>query len=133
MIDASYTASLVEAAPVVKALEMTNISFKDSILTFKMGPVEVRDLIGFHLTVKKAPILGSDRVLFDRELASSAIMINAQGSSSAADVNIQKLGVELSSGRHTMTAKAFFKHAGSILNASQFEKTEASRTLILKR
>lgn len=132
LIDAAFSASLVEAAPVVKALEMTNISIKDSILSFKMGPVAVRDLIGFNLLVKKAPVLGSDTVLFDRELASSEIQLNAQGEGSAADVNIQKLGVQLTSGRHTLTATAFFKHAGSILNASQFEKTEASRTLIYK-
>lgn len=131
-IDASYSAELVEAAPVMKALEMTNISAKNSILSFKMGPVEVRDLIGFRLLVKKAPVLGSDTVLFDRELAASEIQLNAQGAGSVADVNIQKLGVELTSGRHTLTATAFFKHAGTILNASQFEKTEASRTLIYK-
>ena len=132
LIDASYSASLVEAAPVLKALEMTNISVKDSILSFKMGPVEVRDLIGFNLLVKKAPILGSDTVLFDRDLSSSEIQLNAQGAGTNADVNIQKLGVQMTSGRHTLTARAFFKHAGSILNASQFEKTEASRTLIYK-
>lgn len=132
LIDASFSASLVEAAPVVKALEMTNISIKDSILSFKVGPVAVRDLIGFNLLVKKAPVLGSDTVLFNRELSSSEIQLNAQGEGSVADVNIQKLGVQLTSGRHTLTATAFFKHVGSILNASQFEKTEASRTLIYK-
>lgn len=132
MIDASYATSLVEAAPVVKALDLTNISIKDSVLSFKMGPVEVRDLIGFSLNVTKAPLLGSNTVLFDRELAASEIQLNAQAAGSAADVNIEKLGVTLSSGRHTLTAKAFFKHAGTILNAAQFERTEASRTLIYK-
>lgn len=132
LIDATYSAELVEAAPILNALSLTNISVKDSVLSFKMGPVAVRDLIGFHLLVKKAPVLGSDTVLFDRELASNEIQLNAQGAGSVADVNIQRLGVELKSGRHTLTATAFFKHTGSILNASQFEATEASRTLILK-
>jgi hypothetical protein len=132
MIDASYATSLVDAAPVVKALDLTNISIKDSVLSFKMGPVEVRDVIGFSLNVTKAPLLGSSTVLFDRELSSSEIQLNAQAAGSAADVNIESLGVNLSSGRHTLTAKAFFKHEGSILNASQFERVEASRTLIYK-
>ncbi|MFP5387164.1 MAG: hypothetical protein ACLGHN_13885 [Bacteriovoracia bacterium] len=131
-IDATYATELVEAAPIVKALEMTSISMKDSVLSFDMGPVAAPEFIGYHLTVKKAPIFGSDTVLFDRELASGEIQINAQDSASSATVHIDRLGVELSSGRHTLTAKAFFKHAGSILNASQFEKTEASRTLIYK-
>lgn len=132
MIDASYTTSLVEAAPVVKALDLTNISIKDSVLSFKMGPVEVRDVIGFSLNVTKAPIPGSNTVLFDRELSSAEIQLNSQAAGSAADVNIEKLGVSLTSGRYSLTAKAFFKHEGSILNASQFERVEASRTLIYK-
>lgn len=131
-IDANYSAELVNAAPVVAALEMTNISIKDSVLTFKMGPVDAPKYIGYHLTVKKAPIFGSDTVLFDRELSGNEIMIAAEDNATSANVDIQKLGVELSGGRHTLTAKAFFKHAGTILNASQFEATEASRTLIYK-
>lgn len=132
MIDASYATSLVDAAPVVKALDLTNISIKDSVLRFKMGPVEVRDVIGFSLNVTKAPLLGSNTILFDRELSSSEIELSAQATGSAVDVNIESLGVNLSSGRYSLTAKAFFKHEGSILNASQFERVEASRTLIYK-
>lgn len=131
-VTASYEAELVPAASVVKALEMTNISIKDSVLSFTMGPVAAPELIGYHLTVKKAPILGSDTVLFDRELATGEIQLNSAERSSIGKVDIEKLGVSLSSGRHTMTAKAFFKHEGTILNASQFETTEASRTLIYK-
>ncbi len=132
MIDASYATSLVDAAPVVKALDLTNISIKDLVLRFKMGPVEVRDVIGFSLNVTKAPLLGSNTVLFDRELSSSEIELSSQAAGSAVDVNIESLGVNLSSGRYSLTAKAFFKHEGSILNASQFERVEASRTLIYK-
>lgn len=132
LIDASYTAELVEASPIVKALDVTNISIKDSLLSFKMGPVSVRSAIGFRLTVKKAPVLGSDTVLFDRELAKSEIQLSTAEQSSAANVDIEKLGVELSSGRHTLTATAFFKYVGTIINSSDFERTEASRTLIYK-
>lgn len=131
-VTASYEAELVPAASVVKALEMTNISIKDSVLSFTMGPVETPELIGYQLTVKKAPVLGSDTVLFDRELAANEIQLNTTERSSMGKVDIQRLGLVLSSGRHTLTAKAFFKHAGTILNASQFESTEASRTLIYK-
>lgn len=131
-VTASYEAELVPAASVVKSLEMTNIAIKDSVLSFTMGPVASPELIGYHLTVKKAPILGSDTVLFDRELASNEIQLNTAERASIGKVDIEKLGVSLSSGRHTLTAKAFFKHEGTILNASQFETTEASRTLIYK-
>lgn len=135
LIDASFGTELVEAAPVVKALDMTNISYANSssVLTFKMGPVTVRDLIGFSLEIKKNPVVGSSTTLFDRELSANEIMINSQENSAVADVNVQKLGVELGGGRHTLTARAFFKHAGTIINKGQFERVEASRTLILKR
>jgi hypothetical protein len=132
LMTAAYSAELVEAGPVVKALDMTNISMKDNVLSFTMGPVSVRNLIGFRLTVSKAPLLGSDTVLFDRELASSEIDLKVSEVNSNADVNIQKLGVTLSSGRHLLTAKAFYKHTGTILNVSEFERTEAGRTLIYK-
>lgn len=131
-VTASYEAELVPAASVVKALEMTNISIRNSVLSFTMGPVDAPEHIGYHLTVKKAPILGSDTVLFDRELNSGEIQLSSAERSAIGKVDIQKLGVTLSSGRHTFTAKAFFKHAGTILNASQFETTEAARTLIFK-
>jgi hypothetical protein len=131
-IDAAYEAKLVEAAPVVKALEMTNISLRDSLLTFKMGPIEVRNLIGFSLNVSKAPLLGSSTTLFNRELAANEIQLNAQGNTSTAEVNIERLGIELTSGRYGLTVKTFFKHQGVLLNSAQFEQTEASRTLIYK-
>lgn len=131
-IDANYLVDLVEAAPVVRALDVSEVSLKESVLSFKTGSLEARTLVGFHLNVKKAPIFGSDTVLFDRELSSSEIQISAQGEASTADVNIQKLGVELGSGRFTLTAKTFFKYQGTILNLNQFERIEASRTLIYK-
>jgi hypothetical protein len=131
-VNGSYTAELVEAAPVVRALEMTNISLQDSVLNFKIGPVAAREHIGFHLNVKKAPLLGSDTVIFDRDLAASETQLNVLEASSSVNVNIHNLGIQLASGRHLLTATAFFKHAGTIINVSDFERTEAGRTLIYK-
>ena len=132
LIDADYHIELVEAAPVMMALNLTDISLQESKLNFKMGPVAVRDLIGFSLLVKKSPLLGSDTVLFDRELAVDEILLNAQENASVAQVDIEKLGIELAGGRHKITAKAFFKYSGSVMNSSDFEHLEHSRTLIYK-
>lgn len=132
LITATFEAELVEAAPVLSALSMTNISMKDSILSFTMGPVAAAEFIGYALTVKKAPILGSDTILFDRELSKNEIQISSTDRISSGRVSIEQLGVTLTSGRHTLTAKAFFKHPGSILNGQDFEATETSRTLIYK-
>lgn len=130
LIDANYSVSLVEAAPVIKALQVNNISFKDNSVFFKTG--DVTNLVGYSLNVTKSPLFGSDTVLFDRELSSNEIQVTAQGVGTEASVNLQRIGVELESGRFKITAKAFFKYQGSILNVSQFEKIEASQTLLYK-
>jgi hypothetical protein len=132
-IDALYAVELVEAAPVLKALTMTNISIENSILSFIMGPVADRANIGFSLNVTHKKILASDVVLFDRELDASEVILKAGNAGTVADVNIQQLGVILNSGKYALTAKAFFKAAGSIMNESQFGDTlVASRTLLYK-
>ena len=129
-IDGLYAIELVEATPVLKALTMTNISIENSILSFGLGPVANRANIGFSLVVVKKK-LGSDTVLFDRELDSSEVIINAASAGTSADVNVQTLGVNLSGGKYGLTAKAFYKAAGTLMNQSQFgDVLETSRTLL---
>jgi len=127
-IDASYAFSFVEAAPVLKSIEMTNISLKNNVLTFTIGEVEAPESIGFSLLVKDDPILGSSRELFNRTLKASEVSVNGK----VASVNIKDLGVQLTSGRYTLTAKIFFKHQGQLVNKDEFKALEASRTLIYK-
>ena len=127
-IDASYAFSFVEAAPVLKSIEMNNISMKNNVLTFNIGEVEVPEHIGFSLLVKDDPILGSSRELFNRQLKASEVTVNGK----VASVNIKNLGVQLTSGRYTLTAKIFVKLPGQLVNKDAFKATEASRTLIYK-
>jgi hypothetical protein len=132
-IDAMYAVEMIEAAPILKALKMTNISLENSILTFGIGPVENRSNIAFSLNITQKKALASDIVLFDRELANSEVVLNANNAGSAADVNVEKLGVTLEDGKFSLTAKAFFKAEGTLMNKSQFDDLlEASRTLIYK-
>jgi hypothetical protein len=129
-IDGLYAVELIEAAPVLKALTMTNISIENSVLSFGLGPVSSRANIGFALTVLKKRI-GSDTVLFDRELDSSEVVINASTAGASADVNVTNLGVALNDGKYGLTAKAFFKANGTLMNKSQFgDSIETSRTLL---
>jgi len=131
-IDGLYAVEMIESAPVLKALKMTNISMKNSVLSFGLGPVENRANVAFSLNILKKRI-GSDDVLFDRELDSSEVAINANSTGSAADVNVQKLGVSIESGKYSLTAKAFFKADGALMNMTQFgDDLETSRTLIYK-
>jgi hypothetical protein len=132
MIDASYEAELIEAAPVLKALAMTNISLRDSVLNFQLGSVDEQNVIGYSLNVSRAPLIGSNTTLFNRELATNEIHLTAEGKGSRAEVNLERLGVELTSGRYSLTAKTFFKYQEGLLNSAQFEQTESSRTLIYK-
>lgn len=132
-VDAFYAVELIEAAPVLKALKMTNISMNNSVLSFGMGPVENRANVGFSLSIVQKRALASDISLFNRELDSSEIVINANNTGSAADVNVEKLGVKLNDGKYSLTAKAFFKAEGSLMNKSQFgESLETAKTLLYK-
>lgn len=135
LIDASYQVELIEAAPVLKALNVSNISLSNMVLNVKTGPVAIPELIGFALNVKKAPILGSNTTLFDRELSGSEVVTTTSENASSRDINFSALGIELKGGRHLITAKTFFKANGEVLNLEQFpeaENLEASRTLIFK-
>lgn len=133
MIDALLAAELIEAAPVLKAIKMTDISVEDGTLNFNIGPVASMDNLGFSLKVVKVKTFGSDTTLLDRELAASEIEVKASSEgSSSAGVNVSKLGVELSNGKFSLTAKAYAKFNGNLMNSSQFEDLTASRTLIYK-
>jgi hypothetical protein len=130
-IDGLYATELIEAAPVLNALKMTNISLEDEGLTVKMGPVATRENIAFSLNIVKKRALASDTVLLDRELSMDETVLTTSADSAIAVFDITKLGVELSGGKFSLTAKAYLKAAGPVLNASQYgDSLETSRTLI---
>lgn len=132
MMDALLSTELVESAPILKALNLANIAIENGLLTFDLGPVENNANIGFALKITKKKLLGSDPVLLDRDLLDSEIEVKATSSGSEAGINVTKLGVELTDGKFSLTAKAFAKFNGNLMNSSQFNELSSSRTLIYK-
>jgi hypothetical protein len=132
-LDALYAIEMIEATPILKALNMVNISLENDVLSFDLGPISNRANLGFSLNVTKKKLFGSDPVLFDRELDSSEMTINSTSTASLAKIDVDKLGVSLEDGKFSLTAKAFFKAEGTLMNASQFgDDLEVSKTLIFK-
>ena len=130
-VDALYAIELIEAAPVLKSLSMAKISMEDTGLTVKMGPVASRENIAFSLNIVKRRALASDTVLLDRELSMNETVLMSTEDSATAVFDITKLGVELSGGKFSLTAKAYLKASGPVLNAAQFgDSLEVSRTLL---
>lgn len=129
-IDALLAAELIEAAPVLKAIKMNDISIANGVLNFNMGPTSSN--LGYALKIEKVKFLGSDTTLLDRELLSSEVEVRATSEGSEAGVNVAKLGVELSGGKFRITAKAFAKFNGNLMNSTQYDELSASRTLIYK-
>lgn len=129
LIDASYGIEMVEAAPLINALSMTSISIENGVLNFDLGPVTARENLALSLTVARKK-LGSDPVLFDRDLTASEVKISRNGHRSLVEVDVENLGVELGRGKYALTAKASVKTKGAILNRVQFGELSASRTLI---
>ncbi|WPU66274.1 hypothetical protein [Peredibacter starrii] len=128
MIDGLLAVELVEAAPVLKAVKMSDIALNGSELNFTVGQAETRANIGFSLKVEHKKLFGSDTVLFDRELAQGEVAVN----DTKASVDINKLGVDLESGKYELTAKTFVKVGGQFMNSDQFESLSASKTLVYK-
>lgn len=130
-VDALYATELIETAPVLKALTMTKISLEDTGLTVKMGPVATRENIAFSLNIVKKRNLASDITLLDRELAMNETVLTTTENSATAVFDVTKLGVDLTGGKFGLTAKAYLKVSGPVLNASQFgDSLEVARTLI---
>src|SRR5690606_34274704 len=112
--------------------KMTEISVSDKVLNFSIGDIQSPNNLGFELKISKTKIIGSDTVLFDRELLSSEVEISPTSVGSLAGVSIEKLGVKLSGGRFSLTSKIFAKFDGNLMNSSQFDSLSASRTLLYK-
>lgn len=132
-IDAVYAVELVEAAPVLKAIKMTNIQMNDDVLNFDIGEVSARNNLEFSLKVERKKLLGSDTVLLDRKLSVDEATVTNTNAGAEVGVNVKALNVELTKGKYNMTATAKVKVDGSMMNEDAFKgQLEASRTLIYK-
>jgi hypothetical protein len=127
-IDALLAVELIEAAPVLNAIKVTNIALENSVLNFRVGSAESLANIGFGLKIVKVKFLGSDTVMLNRNLSLADVYVQ----DSEASVNLSKLGVELTGGKYNLTATTFAKFDGSLMNETQFDDLTASRTLIYK-
>lgn len=127
-LDALLAIELVEAAPVLKAIELTKISMSKGTLTLSMGEVKSTDNIGFSLKISKVKTLGSDTVVFNRELTKDEVLV----SGSTAEINVNNLTTEVKDGKFKLAAKAFAKFDGTLMNDTDFEDLTSARTLIYK-
>jgi len=132
-MDALYAIDLVEAAPVLKTLKMTKITMKKPVLTFEFGPLAKTANFAYSLKVAKDKTIGSDEIIFNKELAANDLSISTSNTLSSAQVDFDALGIKLSSGKFKITAKAEFRPEGEIMNYSQFnDSLDSSRTLSYK-
>jgi hypothetical protein len=118
---------LVEAAPILKAIQMTKISMKGRDLKFTIGEVVNPEALAFSLNVTEKKTFSSDRTLFNQEVERSRVKIEG----TEATINLNHLGIELYSGKFALTPRIYVKLDGHILNQNQFD-VGASRTLIYK-
>jgi hypothetical protein len=126
-IDAFLAVELVEAAPILKAIQMTKISMKGRDLKFTIGEVVNPEALAFSLNVTEKKTFSSDRTLFNQEVERSRVKIEG----TEATINLNHLGIELYSGKFALTPRIYVKLDGHILNQNQFD-VGASRTLIYK-
>ncbi len=125
-----YAVELVEAAPIVNSLQMSNISIENNVLSTVMGSQMEHNQIAFSLKVSQIHTFGSDPVLFDRELTSDELSFRTLAQMVVLDLQVDRLAINLNNGKFALTTSAFFKDNKRLLNASQFNPLEVSRKLI---
>lgn len=124
MIDALLAVELVEAAPLISALKMDDLSVSGNLLKFSTNKLKN---IGLSLSVEKKKFFG-DEMIFSRELTEEEVAVNG----SEAEVNFLRLGFELLKGKYEIIATSFVRFDGPILNSSQFSGLSASKKLVYK-
>lgn len=133
-INAEYTLELVQAAPVLLALKQSGLKVENSALTLPLGAPGVALNLDIALkVVKKKRVFGSDKTLIDRALNNSEITTTNSGAESAINVDLGKLGVDVSSGTLEITTQISAKLGGTLLNAKNFPaELKASQTISIK-
>lgn len=124
MIDALLAVELVEAAPLISALKMEDLSVDNNYLKFSTHKMEN---IGLNLKVERKKLFG-DELIFERDLTDEEVQIN----SDEAEVYFLRLGFELTKGKYEITATSKVKFDGDILNEDQFSGLSASKKLIYR-
>jgi hypothetical protein len=120
-IDGIYAIELMEAAPILKALQLNNLSYsKKPVLSFDLGPIKSASNIGVSLDVTQKRTFASNRNLINRELLNTEYAVNATETGSAVEVNLEKLGINFKGRKFSIKATAFFKAPGTVLNNAQF-------------
>jgi hypothetical protein len=129
MLDGVVAVELVPAEKILKAVALDNISVANNIVNVNSQNLEERAATTLSLKVVRKKLLGSDPVLFDRELAAAEVAVNGN----SAGIDLSKLGVDISDGKFEITAKSAVKLNGSLLNSSQFgDALSSSKTVVIK-
>lgn len=124
MIDALLAVELQEAAPLISALKMDDLSVNGNFLKFSTNKM---NNIGLNLKIERKKLFG-DEMVFDRDLTEEEVQINGD----EAEVNFLRLGFELSKGKYEITATSMVKFDGDILNKDQFSGLSTSKKLVYR-
>lgn len=132
IIDGLLSVELIEAAPVLATLKMTDISVNNPVLNFKVPAITDSSNLAFSLEVLKVKTFGADTNLLTKDFLPSEVSINTVTDGSEVGIDLSKQGLELENGKFSLTAKIFAKFNGSLMNRSQFGELVDSKTLIFK-
>lgn len=132
LIDAKADVKFHAYAPVAAALDMKNVSIKQNVMTYTLGPVAGLQL-AHDLKIIDNPVLGSSTTLFNGEMGQALARTERGSVTDMRIAFVDVLGRQLGSGRYSITAEASFKAGVSVMNAAELEKLSASKTILYKR
>ena len=129
-IEVQIELELREVRPLLRGFQLVDLHMDQNTLMF-IARDKISPFLGLTLQMTRTKGVEGEGTLFSRSLGQNEIELSADGLSGRIDLD--QLGVKLSTGRYELTLKTGPRFEGEILNQSQFPELFAAKTLILKR
>lgn len=132
-LDVTYRVELIEAEPILTAIDVKDISFENNILNFLTGPISHFEHLEVSLEVKNGKGL-FPMTLFKKAIDFENMNITKSASSTYFSIDFNQIGLHLQPGRNKITTKVYFNPKGKFLNSFQFyNKTNDSDSIVVKK
>lgn len=129
-IDGLLAVELVDADKILKSASINNIVASRKNIEVTLQSTEGVNDVAYSLKIVKKKLIGSEPVLFDRELSKNEIEVKGN----AISIDLEKLGVDLDSGKFEIKVTAVQSVLGAILNSHQFsDRLSSEKKLTFKR
>lgn len=133
-IDLTYELGFIKTKEINETLGrgIQNVSLKNGILRFSVGRGFNTQEFTQNIKVYRNRSLGSDILLFDRNLSENEMEINTNGSASELTIDLASLGIQVPSKTRVIMNTTYNLNGAQLLNPEDI-KTEASANWVFSK